>query len=68
MICRETGEARIFVVDDRTADTLQGIIVVNFKRGSVIYSDGFSSYLGLNAIYGYPLFDRRCVHSEGSQQ
>ena len=59
---RKTGEARAFVVENRTADSLIPIIVDHVVPGARIYTDGWLAYSSLSS-HG---FDHRVVnHSVG---
>ena len=51
-ISEETKEARLFLVQDRTRNTLLEIIRQNIIEGSLIQTDEWIGYYGLSA-YGY---------------
>ena len=40
----------LFPVDDRSAETLEAIITRHSEPGSIIYSDGWKGYMGLNDL------------------
>ena len=44
IITRQTREARCWVVQDLSADTLLRIVQENIPSGSVVYSDGWRAY------------------------
>ncbi len=58
-------EARVFIVPDRTRETLHNIIKENCERRSIIHTDGYKSYIGLDRIRNYPLIHKRFIHAEG---
>ena len=55
MVERATNRLIMYPVSDRTEKTLVQIIQRHVKRGSTIYSDGWSAYCNLNE-YGYKHF------------
>ena len=44
MISEESGEAKIFLIPDRKAITLEPLIQNNCNAGSIIHSDGWMAY------------------------
>ncbi len=54
------------MVADRSQETLHDLIMKNCERSSVIHTDGFLGYKGLDRYRAYPLKHRRFVHAEGS--
>ena len=53
MKCRETGEIRLFYVQNRKKKTLLPIIARNVNLGSTIISDKFASYLNIRKDESY---------------
>lgn len=59
---RKTSDARVFVVENRSAEVLIPIIQANILPGARIYSDGWAAYSRLSELG----FDHRVViHEEG---
>lgn len=54
----------MFIVPDRTSETLQNLIKENCQRGSIMHTDGYNSYNGLDRIRNYPLVHRKFIHAE----
>ena len=48
LVERTTNKLLLFPVDDRSAETLVPIIVRHVKKGTRIFTDGWSSYRTLN--------------------
>lgn len=44
---------------------MQDLIIRNCERDSIIHTDGFKSYIGLNRIRNYAFVHRRHVHATG---
>ncbi len=59
---RRTSDARVFVVENRSADILIPIIQDNIVPGARIYSDGWASYSNLSEL-GYD--HRVVIHENG---
>jgi len=59
---RGTQQCRMFVVPNRSAETLEELIQEHVAVGAVIYSDGWAGYNGLVNL-GYQ--HRRVLHNQG---
>ena len=57
MICRETKEARVFLVGNRRASTLNALIRNNVLAGATIYTDGWRGYTDLAKDYTHIVVD-----------
>lgn len=57
MVERETGKTTFHVVENTKAATLQGIITANVKPGSVVHSDEWVGYQGLDAMYDHSVIN-----------
>ena len=62
LVERRTNNLLLFPVDDRTKDTLHGIIERHVVPGSKVYTDGWKGYYGLNAA-GFKHFTVNHKHS-----
>src|SRR5947209_797760 len=60
------------VIENRDAETLQGIVKENVRKGSKLYSDEFSGYTGLENDYDHQVINhaeeyvRGLVHTQGA--
>jgi len=57
MICRETKEVRVFLVNDRKASTIYRLVKDNVLEGTTIYTDGWRGYLALGQYYKHASVD-----------
>ena len=55
LVERSSGRLLLLPVDDRSAETLEGIIGRHVVRSATIYTDGWAGYSGLSAM-GYDRF------------
>ena len=51
ILCRQTKEARLFLVQDRKASTINKLVTDNVLPGSTIYTDGWRGYIPLGKEY-----------------
>ena len=62
----KTLERRIFlvVVQDRTQETLLQIIKENVAEGSIIHTDYWAGYLGIDRLFGFRFHHERVNHTD----
>jgi transposase-like protein len=63
IVDRNSGTFHAEVVDDRTQETLLGILLERVQPDCTVMSDEFSSYDSLHEFYGH----FTCNHSEGAE-
>lgn len=59
------GRVRAEVVPNIRRQTLQGRVKANVERGSSVYTDAFSSYVGLDWPYDHKRIDHMVSYVEG---
>jgi transposase-like protein len=59
------GRVRAEVVPNIRRQTLQGRVKANVERGSTVYTDAFSSYVGLDWPYDHKVIDHMVSYVDG---
>ena len=63
-ICRETKEIFMYAVPDRSKETLENAIRASVAPGSIIISDMWSSYIGIEELLGMNYTHQTVNHSQ----